>query len=424
MKVELRTVLEEEELALFALERTKFVTCLSCIVTACALLSGCNNPNEQMTFADEPPPPMPMVPQPTLATAGDSSITLFGEIPNVPVYDFESRAAVSLRQHTYPSEGSDFDPSLNRAGKTLVFASTRHSHTPDIYIKDIDGVAVTQLTSDPASDVQPAFSPDGRRVAFATDRTGNWDIWVVNIDGHQAVQITTSAAHEVHPSWSPDGTQLVFSSLPERGGQWELWLASAEAGAIKKFIGYGLFPEWAPNSNRILYQRARQRGTRWFSLWTMELVNGEPRLPTEILSSPEHAMILPTWSPDENQIAFCSVENVPSMDVNGRNPFQRADIWMVDLDGRGRVRLTDGIGSNYAPTWSKLGRILFTSSRGGDETQETVWSVIPLRAPMGVQRREANNMFLRSEEARADELLGDESEQSRIETVGWPRPNN
>ena len=390
------------------------------LVLVSVTLLGCNGtqpqPDEVATV--ETPAPGPARPQ--LTSGGDSAITLFGEIPDVPVYDFESRAAVSLRQHSFPSEGSDFDPSVDRYGHQMVFSSTRHSLTPDIYMKDVDGVAVTQMTTDPASDIHPCLSSDGRRLAYASDRSGNWDIWVVSIDGHQPIQVTTSESHEVHPTWSPDGKYLVFCSMPERGGQWELWLASPEEGAVKKFIGYGLFPEWAPNTDTILYQRARRRGSRWFSLWTLKIVNGEPRMPTEILSSPEHAMILPTWSPDEKQIAYVAVENVPSVTQGTRNPMQRADVWMVDTDGRGKVRLTDGIGANYAPTWSKEGRIFFTSDRTGDGKREAIWSVIPLRAPMAAREAETNEMFSRSDEERADQLRDNDEEQGRIQTVGWP----
>jgi TolB protein len=360
---------------------------------------------------------MPMEdPQPMLAAAGDPHITLFGELPNVPSFEFESRAAIALRQHSFPSEGSDFDPSVSRDGSTMIFASTRHSMHPDLYMKDVDGVAVTQLTSDPSSDVQPTLSPDGHRVAFTSDRNGNWDIWVVNIDGQQPVQVTTTTAHEVHPSWSPDGRNLVFCSMPERGGQWELWVASAEAGAIKKFIGYGLFPEWSPANDTIVFQRARRRGSRWFSLWTLTLVNGEPRMPTEILSSAEHALILPTWSPEGDRVSYCTVESVAGLDGYASGPLQRADVWMVDGDGRGRVRLTDGIGSNYAPVWSNEGRVFFTSNRD-NQGREGIWSVIPLRAPMAAQARSDGMPGGRTHAERAGDVQG----AKQVETVGYPK---
>lgn len=373
-----------------------------CAGIACLLLPACQSQEEFQT--SEADAPSFFQPQPMLATGSDHTITLFGEVPGVPNYGFESRAAVSLRQHSFPAEGSDFDPMVSRDGQQIIFASSRHTLTPDIYYKDVDGIAVTQLTTDPSSDVQPSWSPDGRRVAFASDRTGNWDIWVINLDGQQPVQVTSTSAHEVHPTWSPDGKWLVFCSMPERGGQWELWLASPETGARKKFIGYGLFPEWAPHSNNILFQRARRRGTRWFSIWKMQIVNGEPRMPTELVSSSDYALILPTWSPDEKQIAYCAVESVPSLPGAKRSPLQRADIWMVDADGRGPVRLTDGVGANYAPTWSTGGRIFFCSDRSADASQESVWSVVPLRAPMAAKPADPNNVYSRTDQQRADEL--------------------
>jgi len=147
-------------------------------------------------------------------------------------------------------------------------------------------------------------------------------------------------------------------------------------------------------------------------------VNGEPRMPTEILSSPQHAMILPTWSPDETQISYCAVENVAQTSAGTQNPMQRGDIWMVDIDGRGKVRLTDQVGANYAPTWSKLGRIYFTSGRRSYGDNESIWSVIPLRAPMAAQERPRDGSFSRSDEARANEVIWRQND-SRLETVGF-----
>lgn len=318
-------------------------------------------------------------PRPELITAADSKINLFGELPHRQTIPFYTRAATALKQHTFVHEGADSDPTIDPTGRFLMFSSTRHSPNPDTYIKSVAGAAVTQLTSDPASDAQAVFSPNGKWVAFASDRAGNWDIWLVGIDGQQPVQITSGSSHDVHPTWSRDGKKIAYCSLPLQGGQWELWLAEATADAPKKFIGYGLFPEWSPVEDTLLYQRARERGGHWFSIWTVRLIDGEPRYPTEVAYSSDHAMILPTWSTDGKQIAYCAVESVPSMAHGLRHPLQTADIWMVDADGRGRVRLTDGHSSNFAPVWSPEGRIFFTSDRSG---YENVWSLIPIRPPI------------------------------------------
>lgn len=312
-----------------------------------------------------------------LAAARANQINMFGDIGDTADSRYFTLTAVSMRQHSFTEIGGDSDPDIDSTGQRLVFSSTRHHAAADLYFKSVDGVAVTQLTSDPASDIQPALSPDGSRVAFASNRSGNWDIWITSVTGDPPVQVTNGDADDVHPSWSPDGRQIVYCSLP-RGGQvqWELWIADASAGESKRFIGYGLFPEWSPGGDTIVYQRARERGGHWFGIWTLTLVNGEPRSPTEIAASVAQAMILPTWSPDGRCIAFAatalpSVAERPTASADAGNDF---DIWIMDADGRAKVRLTDGHTSNYAPTFSSDGRVYFTSNRSG---HENIWSLSP-----------------------------------------------
>lgn len=311
-----------------------------------------------------------------LAAAHANQLMLFGDLPqseSVPTY---ARVAVSLIQHTFAEVGSDFDPDIDPTDTRIIFSSTRHSLLPDLYIKNVDGVAVTQLTSDPASDIQPAFSPDGKRIAFASNRSGNWDIWIVSIDGGPAVQITQGRSDELHPNWSPDGRQLVFSRLPVNGGPWELWIADAGSGATRRFIGHGLFPDWSPTNNTILFQRARQRGNRWFSIWTMTMVDGEPRYPTEVASSDSNAVILPAWGPDGRRIAFSSTTTTATFRPASLSPVpgEAFDIWIMDADGRHKSRLTDGSSANFAPTFSPSGRVFFISNRSGNEN---IWSLNP-----------------------------------------------
>lgn len=308
------------------------------------------------------------------ASARNQEVTVFGELPSQGSSEYVSRSATALLQHTFTEEGNDYDPDVSKDGRLVVFASTRHSEQANLYYKTVDGVTVTQLTADAAADVQPVFSPDGQQVAFASNRAGNWDIWVVGLDGRQPIQVTDSPADELHPSWSPDGRRLTYCSLPDRG-QWELWVVDAAAGGRKRFIGYGLFPAWSPTGEKILFQRGRERGNRWFSLWTLDLVNDEPLHPTEVASSAEFALITPAWSADASRIAFVAVTPAMASASGSTAGISQADIWIVDADGRGRVRLTDGQTANFAPAFSPDGRLFFTSSRGG---AENVWSLMPM----------------------------------------------
>lgn len=284
----------------------------------------------------------------------------------------------NVRRVSFTLEGADFDPEVDPTGKFVVYASTRHRTQSDIYVKSIDGAAVTQLTSDPAADMMPTFSPDGQQIAFASERSGNWDIYVMEARGGQAVQITDSPAHEIHPSFSPDGTQLVYSTLSQASGQWELVVVDLQNTATKKYIGSGLLPNWSPTDNRILFQRARQRGTRWFSIWTLTYENGEAHSPTELAASDNAACITPDWSPDGKHVVFCTVIN-PQYD-DGRSPTY-ADLWVMEEDGSNRSRLTHGQFTNLQPDWSRGGSIFFVSDRGGEGLE----NVFALRADQAIR---------------------------------------
>ena len=307
-----------------------------------------------------------------------SPLGLYGQLPQVAAALPESPldSPDNLRQVTFAAEGADFDPDIDPTGTLLAYASTQHRATADLYIKRISGTAVMQLTNDPANDVMPTFSPDGKRVAFASDRTGNWDIYMVDITGGQAVQLTNDTTHDLYPSFSPDGKQLVYCTHGAQSGQWELVVIEVENPAVKRFIGYGLFPDWSPQDNRILFQRARERGTRWFSIWTVDLVNGEGVRPTEIAVSSNAATITPTWSPDAKHIAFSTIVD-PDSDTSTR-PTQ-ADIWIINSDGSGRSNLSNSKFANLHPVWASDNSIYFVSNRAKD-AQENIWAIRPDRA--------------------------------------------
>ena len=284
--------------------------------------------------------------------------------------------AVGFQQQTFGYEGYDSDVAIDPTGKWMAFSSTRHSKTADIYIQATGGTSVTQVTNDAAEDAAPCFSPDGKSIAFASTRAGSWDLYVMDVDGRNVVQVTNGPAQDMHPSFSPDGTRIVYCSAGGRSGQWELWVADLRTKQ-KKMVGYGLFPSWAPNKDvdRIAFQRARHRGSRWFTLWTLDLVEGEASRVTEVAASTNAAIVSPTWSPDGKRLAFATIVEPAKMSA-GR-PAGQQDVWTINADGTDRQRLTDGNGTNLQPYWAKDNRVYFISDRGG---VDAVWSV---KAPTG-----------------------------------------
>ncbi len=301
------------------------------------------------------------------------SVGLYGETApgETPIVALQGEG--NIRQVSFAAEGGDFTPDVDRTGQFLVYASKQHSESFDIYRKAIDGRTVTQITSDPSDDMMPSISPDGRRIAFVSNRTGNWDIFTMSVEGGPPTQITFESDDEVQPTWSPDGRQLAFARKNARTSRWEIWTASASEPSGSTFLCEGFLPRWCPDAshNCLLFQRARQQGSRFYGIWTIKLHNGQAMNPTEIVSAQNAAIIQPSWSPDGKRIVFTTV--VDPIAQSGDLP-EQSDLWVVNVDGTGRARLTGGHFRNMQPVWGGDDRIYFVSNRAG---VENLWSVSP-----------------------------------------------
>lgn len=290
----------------------------------------------------------------------------------------------ALAQVTFAEEGEDFDPAPTPDGTRLVFASTQQRATSDLFIKTVGGSVITQLTSDPAEDLMPTVSPDGSRIAFASNRAGNWDIYVMPIAGGKAVAVTTTPTDELHPSWSPDGTRLVFCRMGETSRRWEMWVSAVSNPATTHFVGYGLFPQWSPvagtgenGGDKILFQLSRERGARSFGVWTVDykpagMTGGTTSNATALVTNSDSALINPTWSPDGKYVVYSEIATPRGRaEINQSKP-DRAELWMMSLDGSGRVRISDKSDVALMAAWGPQDRLFFVTDRQG---RSTVWTM-------------------------------------------------
>lgn len=329
--------------------------------------SGYNDPNFADGGSDIPRPDLPLTPPPSARRDNDphaSLIGLYGElVSQSPYAAAQGDGAGNMSQVSFAAEGACFNPDVDRTGRKLIFSSTMHRPTADIYWKRPQGQTLHQLTSDPANDIMPTFSNDGW-IAFASDRSGNWDIYLMPEEGGQTIQVTRDSDPELHPTFSPDGKLIAYCKMCTQSGKWEIWLIDLANSGTPRFLTYGLFPQWCPDvaSNKILFQRARQRGSRYHSIWTIDHLNGEAKNPTEIVSAANAAVINPAWSPDGQKIVF--VTEVNPGRKQGERP-EQSDLWVINIDGTGRTALTSGRFANFEPVWSSDGSVYFVSNRSG-----------------------------------------------------------
>ena len=276
----------------------------------------------------------------------------------------------NLSQVSFAIEGGDYAPDVDRTGTFMVYASTQHRPTFDIYRKSVDGRTVTQLTTDPSDDLMPSIAPDGSKLAFASNRNGNWDIYVMPVGGGAPTQLTADVDEEVQPTWAPDGRRIAFSRKNGRTNTWEIWIVDTQNPGLRSYVCEGFLPRWSPDEKKdvLLFQRARQRGSRLYGVWTIELVQGEGLSPTEIVSARNAAVLQPSWSPDGTKIVFTTVVN-PTGDSEWPD---QSDIWIINADGTSRIGLTNGRFRNMQPTWGADGRVYFVSNRNGIEN---IWSI-------------------------------------------------
>lgn len=149
--------------------------------------------------------------------------------------------------------------------------------------------------------VEPAWSPDGTKVAFASSREGSSDIYVMNADGAGTKRLTTSAENDQQPAWSSDGQRIVFARSLDDG---RLFVMDADGGGQRRLTGDALEegePAWSPDGSTIAYSR-RTPGRDVREIWLVDADGSNPRPLTKL----GVAATGPAWAPDGSTVAFAA----------------------------------------------------------------------------------------------------------------------
>jgi eukaryotic-like serine/threonine-protein kinase len=204
---------------------------------------------------------------------------------------------------------------------------------------------------------QPALSPDGRSVAFVSNRDGHYNIYVGLTGGGSLVQVTNDANLKSRPAWSPDGATLAYARL-NHSGLWDIWEVPALGGTPRRVILNATDPAWSPDGHSLAYENLSDRG-----IWVSGSSGENPRrVAVPIYATENVRNTEPRFSPDGREIVFS---------VRADGPYGELEV--VDLDS-GKVReLTHEHALELSPAWSPDGRYIYFCSSGGGTMN--IWKI-------------------------------------------------
>ena len=296
-------------------------------------------------------------------------------------------------------------------GKSLAFSdSASPSEASRIFLLSLDTLEVLPITSPPTGtlgDTTPAFSPDGKSLAFVRDTLDVREIYVRPLSGGSPAQITFDHAEIQGITWTPQSDKLIFAS--SRQGQTSLWRISAKGGTPQRLpiagAGWAMRPALSRTGNRLAYTSV----TYSSSLWRASLAPDHKVIrPLEKFISSTGLEEGPQYSPDGKHIVFQSTRTgyheIWRADADGSNPIQlthfaknltgtprwspdskwisfdsrpagHSEVFIINAEGGQPRQITQGESENGVASWSTDGKWLYlASNRGG--TWE-VWKITP-----------------------------------------------
>ncbi len=339
---------------------------------------------------------------------GEGAFDPDGTVSRSEIVTFIYDTVNLLADHQTDWVGWNTSPTMTSG---LVAFSSDRDGDQEIFVMDINGANLRQLTHNNRDDNSPSWSPDGAQIAFTSSRDGDQEIFVMNADGTDQRQLTSNHLRDSAPNWSPDGTQITFSSFhdlyslsdqdsavggpeadsPGEVGDWEVVVVNADGTHLRQLTHNDhddWAPSWSPDGAQITFQSNRDGDAEIF------VMNADGTIPRQLTNNTHHD-IDPIWSPDGAQIAFASSRD------------GEAEIFVMNADGTAPQQLTDNSHHDSDPSWSPDGaQIAFWSSRDGE-------AEISLMNADGTAQRKLTNK-------KGSDFFDDVPEGDRAnETIGW-----
>jgi TolB protein len=276
----------------------------------------------------------------------------------------------------------------------IAFISTRDGNR-EVYSMNVDGTCQTNLTNNPAHDgyqwfydhKSPAWSPDGAKIAFYSERDGNGEIYVMNADGTGPTNLTDHPASDRSPIWSPDGSKIAFLSTRDTiNGNLNIYSMKADGTGLTKLThNSGQFDfrdnfhhVWSPDGYKIAFVKD-SNFSRFdtSSIFVMNADGSGQTCETDIYGDED----FPAWSPDSTKIAFWKTYPAEIYIMNadctgqayltnlGSRPVwspdgskiaigKNGEIYVINVDGTGLTNVTNFPGDDDSPVWSPDGAMI------------------------------------------------------------------
>jgi Tol biopolymer transport system component len=318
--------------------------------TATLLPTRTLQPTAQFT----PTPDNTAIPAATSLGGGTGQIVFASTRSGLPQLYLVKTDGTDLVQITNMEQGA-CQPSWSPDGKQLVFISpclgradlfeTLYNES-SLYIINADGSGLKQLTPSPGSDFEPAWSPDGKRIAFTSVREGFRQIYLLDLSTSSISLITntTNAIESSQPAWSPDGKKIAYTV--KRVGAYQVWAMNDDGQEAVQLARSGqnywdFLPAWSPDGKTIYFSQ-RQSGA--FRPWLMKIDYENPSQDAKRMNFTTPVEDV-SFSPDGLWLVY------EGMASDGNR-----DIYFITVAGSGRTRLTNDPKIDFDPAWRPVQR--------------------------------------------------------------------